>query len=190
MAGALVRGNDISGHNTSCTPGFHIPPFNVPTTVPGAGIPISDGLMNGWAGIMLDASRGSGRVRVLHNRVHDAECGDGIDVRLNGTARFRAKIHRNTVENLMQGEDLESVLAIGLQTREQARLVAKLDRNVQTNLGNESDVGGPEGADSEGVFVNPTGPSSAEGRGPEEHLHEPEQPRRVLGERPRVRQHG
>jgi len=160
VTGAVVRGNDVSGHNTSCTPGFHIPPFNVPTTVPGAGIPISDGLMNGWAGIMLDANRGSGRGRILGNRVHDAECGDGIDVRLSGTAEFRAEIDRNTVRDLSQGEDFESVLAIGLQTREKARLVATLDRNAQTNLGNEGDVGGPEGADSEGVFVNPSGPST------------------------------
>ena len=32
-------GNDVSGQNASCTPGFHIPPFNVPTTAPGAGHP-------------------------------------------------------------------------------------------------------------------------------------------------------
>ncbi len=159
-SGVTVRGNDVSGHNTSCTPGFHIPPFNVPTTVPGAGVPISDGLHNGWAGIMIDAGRGAGRVRILGNRVHNAECGDGIDVRLSGTADFRAKIRRNIVRDLRQGEDFESVLAIGLQTRERSSLMARLDRNVQTNLGNEEDAGaGPEGADSEGIFANPTGPS-------------------------------
>lgn len=157
---AKVRGNDVSGHNVSCTPGFHIPPFNVPTTVPGAGIPISDGLHNGWAGIMIDAGRGAGRVRIVNNRVHDAECGDGIDVRLHGTARLRAVIRRNVVRDLRQGEGFESLLAIGLQTKDRSSLVAYLGRNVQTNLGNEDDAGaGPEGADSEGVFVNPAGPS-------------------------------
>ena len=160
VRGVTIRGNDVSGHNTSCTPGFHIPPFNVPTTVPGAGIPISDGLLNGWAGIMLDAARGSGRVRIVRNRVHDAECGDGIDVRLSGTADYRARIKHNVVRDLRQGEAFESLLAIGLQTKDHSVLAAKLGRNRQTNLGNEEDVGaGPEGADSEGIFVNPVGPS-------------------------------
>jgi hypothetical protein len=128
--------------------------------VPGAGIPISDGLHNGWAGIMVDASRGAGRVQILSNRVHDADCGDGIDVRLRGTARFRAVVRRNVVRDLRQGEGFESLLAIGLQTKDRSSLVAHLDRNVQTHLGNEDDAGaGPEGADSEGIFVNPAGPS-------------------------------
>ncbi len=160
VRGATIRGNDVSGHNVSCTPGFHIPPFVVPTTVPGAGIPISDGLHNGWAGIMVDAGRGAGRARIVNNRVHDADCGDGIDVRLRGTARLRAVIKRNVVRDLRQGEGFESLLAIGLQTTDRSSLVAHLDRNVQTNLGNEEDAGaGPEGADSEGIFVNPAGPS-------------------------------
>lgn len=160
VSGATIRGNDVSAHNASCTPGFHIPPFVVPTTVPGAGIPISDGLHNGWAGIMVDAGRGVGRVRIVNNRVHDAECGDGIDVRLRGAASLRAVIARNVVRDLRQGPGFESLLAIGLQTRARSALVANLDRNVQTNLGNEEDVGaGPEGADSEGIFVNPVGPS-------------------------------
>ena len=160
VRGATIRGNDVSGHNVSCTPGFHIPPFVVPTTVPGAGIPISDGLHNGWAGIMVDAGRGTGRVRIVNNRVHDSDCGDGIDVRVRRTARFRAVITRNVVRDLRQGEGFESVLAIGLQTKDRSSLVAHLDRNVQTNLGNEEDPGaGPEGADSEGIFVNPAGPS-------------------------------
>lgn len=161
VKGVVVRGNDVSAHNSSCTPGFHIPPFNVPTTAPGVGIPISGGLINGWAGIMLDANRGRGRARILGNRVHSAECGDGIDVRLSKTARVRVKIAGNDVRDLRQGADHESVLAIGLQTAGNARLVARVNRNVQTNLGNEEDAGaGPEGADSEGVFINPTGGSS------------------------------
>ena len=160
VSGVTVRGNDVSGHNASCTPGFHIPPFNVPSTVPGVGIPISDGLHNGWAGIMIDAKRSTGRALIVGNRVHDAECGDGIDVRLAGTARYYAEIRRNLVRDLRQGEGFESLLAIGLQTADQSTLRARLDRNRQTNLGNEEDAGaGPEGADSEGIFANPTGPS-------------------------------
>ena len=110
---------------------------------------------------MLDASRGTGRVAIRGNRVHDADCGDGIDVRVSGTASVRAQISGNDVRELREGSDFESILAIGLQTREQGRLVARLDRNRQSGLGNDEDAGaGPTGADSEGVFVNPVGPSS------------------------------
>lgn len=87
VPGATVAGNVVSGHNTSCTRGFHIPPFNVPTLLGGVGIPISDGLHNGWAGVMVDAERMSGTVAITHNRVGGADCGDGIDVRVSGRAR-------------------------------------------------------------------------------------------------------
>jgi hypothetical protein len=150
-----ILGNDVSHHNASCAPGFLIPPFKVPTTAPGVGVPISDGLQNGWAGIMVDADRGTSRVTVRGNRVHDADCGDGIDVRASGTARVRASIARNTVAELRQGDALESVLAIGLQTREHARMTASVAGNRQSGLGNDGDFAGPEGADSEGVFLNP-----------------------------------
>ena len=158
---ATITGNDVSGHNASCARGFHIPPFNVPTTARGIGIPISDGLHNGWAGIMVDVARGRAKLGIRGNHVHDADCGDGIDVRASGTASVRATIAGNDVRGLRQGDDLESVLAIGLQTRERARLIARLDGNRQSGLGNDEDVGaGPSGADSEGVFINPVGPSS------------------------------
>jgi hypothetical protein len=157
---AKILGNDVSAHNTSCAFGFHIPAFNVPTLVGGLGIPISEGLHNGWAGIMVDADRGHGRVTIAGNRVHDAECGDGIDVRVSGTGALRASIAANRIDDLRQGDRLESVLAVGLQTREHGRLVAELDRNRQSGLGNDEDLGiGPSGADSEGIFLNPTGPS-------------------------------
>lgn len=161
VRGVTVSRNDVSGQNTSCTEGFHIFPFVAPTNVPGVGVPISNGLTNGWAGIMVDASRGRGQISIRRNVVHDAECGDGIDLRLSGTARRRAAITRNRVADLRQGESFESVLAIGMQTDDTSRLVARLDRNRQTNLGNEEDPGvGPEGADSEGVFANMGGPST------------------------------
>ena len=160
VSGVRIVGNDVSGHNTSCTEGFHIPPFEVPTTLPGVGLPISAGLKNGWAGIMVDASSGAGRVTISGNRVHDAACGDGIDIRLRGDARYRATITRNVVERLRQGPDFESVLAIGLQTRDSSQLLALLDRNVQVDLGDPAE---PNvlvlGADSEGIFINPVGPS-------------------------------
>ncbi len=156
----VIKRNDISGHNTSCAEGFHIPPFNVPTTLPDIGIPIGEGLKNGWAGIMVDATNGSRRVVIRKNRVHDSECGDGIDVRAFEGARMRARIANNEVSDLRQGTNLESVLAIGLQARDGARLRARVAGNRQSGLGNDEDAGvGPEGADSEGVFVNPVGPS-------------------------------
>jgi hypothetical protein len=158
---ATIAGNDVHGHNSSCARGFHIPPFSVPTIVRGLGIPIREGLHNGWAGIMVDVSRGRSRVGIRGNRVHDSDCGDGIDVRSSGTANVRATILANHVSELRQGEALESVLAFGLQTRDRARLVARLDDNRQSGLGNDEDSGvGPGGADSEGIFVNPSGPSS------------------------------
>lgn len=161
VANVLVAGVDVSGHNTSCTPGFLIPPFQVPTLVTGVGVPISDGLTNGWAGIMVDVEQGRSKLAVLRSRVRDADCGDGIDVRISGDGNARARIGGNAVRDLREGPGLESILAIGLQTRDRARLVATLDDNRQSGLGNDEDSGvGPGGADTEGVFVNPTGAST------------------------------
>ncbi len=159
-----VEGNEVSGHNAGCFDGFHIPPFIAPTVVPGVGIPISEGLMNGWAGIMVDASRrNGGKVTIHRNLVRDAHCGDGIDIRLRGSASYRAEITSNIVQHLEEGEEFQSLLAFGLQTRDTSRLVARLDRNRQTELGNPGDSNFlVSGADSEGVFINPVGPSSIE----------------------------
>lgn len=161
VTGVKVVGNRVSGHNRSCTEGFHIPPFVAATNVPGVGIPISEGLANGWAAIMVDAERRQGgRITIHRNVIEDADCGDGIDVRLAGSARYRARISANVVRDLKQGEDFESLLAIGLQARDHSRLDASLDRNLQTRLGNPTD---PNllvlGADTEGIFVNPVGPA-------------------------------
>jgi hypothetical protein len=161
VSGVKVEGNEVSAHNRSCAEGFLIPPFIAPTNVPGAGLPIAEGLDNGWAGIMIDARRRTGSVEIRRNLVRDSHCGDGIDLRLSGTAGYRAEITSNMVRHLQQGEELHSLLAIGLQTRDRSRLVARLDRNQQSDLGNPDD---PNvlfaGADTEGIFVNPVGPSS------------------------------
>lgn len=156
VTGVTVSGNDVSDSNRACLDGFLIPPFAVPTTVPGVGIPISDGLQNGWAAIMLDATGGTVRATIDGNDVHDSGCADGIDVRASGTAVARVRIGGNDVRELREGPALESILAIGLQAREHARIVARLDDNRQAGLGNDEDFGaGPGGADSEGIFVNP-----------------------------------
>jgi hypothetical protein len=161
VTGVTIAGNDVSGQNISCTKGFLIPQFNAPTNIPGVGIPIVGGLPNGWAGIMVDAAeRQDVTVRIEGNVVHDAECGDGIDVRMSGSASGQATISSNRVHHLRQGEGLKSVLAIGLQARDSARLHAVVNNNVQSDLGNPDEVNfAVEGADSEGVFLNAVGPA-------------------------------
>jgi hypothetical protein len=159
VSGVRVTDNDITGHNTSCTEGFHIPGFNIPTNVPGVGAPIP-GLTNGWAGIMVDATTGTGRtVQIDHNDVHDATCGDGIDVRFSGDASGTATIADNRIHKLGQGRTFMSLLAIGLQTADSASLVGQIHRNTQTELGNALDLNLVQGADSEGVFLQSSGPS-------------------------------
>lgn len=162
VTGVKVVGNDVSGHNADCVPGFLIPQFNAPTNVPGVGIPIVGGLQNGWAGIMVDGTtRSDATAYVADNVVHHAECGDGIDVRTWGTATYRVKVTGNDIHHLQQGPDFLSLLAIGLQTRDTSRLKASVTDNRQADLGNPDDLNfAVEGADSEGVFVNGVGPSS------------------------------
>src|SRR5436853_2644063 len=57
--GVHILGNDITGENTSCTNGFLVQPFNVPTGIPGVMIPASPAVapQNGWAGIMVDGRK-------------------------------------------------------------------------------------------------------------------------------------
>jgi len=160
VTGVRVTGTDVSGHNKTCAKGFLIPGFNLPTNVPGVGIPLPTGLQNGWAGIMVDATNGTGRtVQIDHNVVHDASCGDGIDVRFSGTARGTATITDNHIDKLGQGRTFLSLLAIGLQTADSARLRGEIHRNTQTELGNALDLNIVQGADSEGVFLQSSGPS-------------------------------
>jgi hypothetical protein len=161
VTGIRVLGNNVSGHNTDCVKGYLIPQFNAPTNVPGVGIPISGGLQNAWAAIMVDAERRTGlTVEVTKNHVHHAECGDGIDVRLSGMATGTATINRNTIHDLRQGKNMKSLLAIGLQARDSARLVGQIHDNTQALLGNADDPNFlTQGADSEGVFLNAVGPA-------------------------------
>lgn len=160
VTGVRVTGNDISAHNRSCVKGFLIPGFNLPTNVPGVGIPIPIGLQNGWAGVMVDATKRTGLTATIdHNVVHDATCGDGIDVRYSGTARGTATVTDNRIDKLGQGRTFLSLLAIGLQATDSARLRGQIHRNSQTELGNALDLNLVQGADSEGVFLQATGPA-------------------------------
>jgi hypothetical protein len=153
-----VRGNDLSATNTSCTTGFVVQPFNLPTLAPGVGVPFSSGLPNGWAAIMLDESHTTTSVAVDDNAVHDAGCADGIDIRSAGTADVTAHVDDNTVTRLRQGPSQQSVLAIGMQTRDTARLDAHLDGNNESYIGTAT-AGDFGEADSEGLFANSAGRS-------------------------------
>jgi hypothetical protein len=147
-----IEGNDISGQNTSCTKGFLVQPFNVPTGIPGVDVPASPAVapQNGWAGVMLDGQTASGRIAILGNYVHDARCGDGIDIRAMGNSRFTAVVDRNRVTRLAQGANLSSVLAIGMQALDTAVLHVSQDRDTETSIGSS-------GADCEGQFANTAG---------------------------------
>ncbi|MGI5326951.1 right-handed parallel beta-helix repeat-containing protein [Actinomadura nitritigenes] len=139
VGSARIEGNDVSGANTSCTKGFFI-------YFP------SDALshVNGWGAIMIDADHGASSLVVQNNRLHDAACSDGIDVRASGTARVTARVDRNEVTRLQQGAAFDSLLAIGMQTRDRANLTVTSSRNTQT-------YNGSPGANCEGVFANQTG---------------------------------
>jgi hypothetical protein len=155
-AGVTISDNDVAGHNTSCAAGFTVQPFNVPTGVPfvGGGVAGQGTLapQNGWAAIMVDGERASGEIVVERNVVHDGTCGDGIDIRAAGTSDFTARVDGNTVTRLKQGDiqganGVGSVLAIGMQARDSARLRVTQDGNTQTDIGSD-------GADCEGQFAN------------------------------------
>jgi hypothetical protein len=156
--GVKVVGNDITRANTSCTNGFQVQPFNVPTGIPGVMVPASPALapQNGWASIMVDGEEARGNIVISRNRVHDSSCADGIDIRAMETSKLVAKLTRNRVTHLEQGAAGEStgavgsVLAIGMQALDQAELRVTQDRNRQTFIGSED-------ADCEGQFANTAG---------------------------------
>lgn len=148
VTGTRVTGNNVSGQNTSCDVGIHIFPFRTYASV---------GLPNGWAGIMIDSTARSANGKIDNNYVHGATCGDGIDVRLAGTATFNALITGNTIADLQEGtaQGLTSVLAIGMQTGDESRLTANIDNCSARNIGSPK-------ADPEGVFANIGGSSRAD----------------------------
>jgi hypothetical protein len=156
--GVRIVGNDVSGVNTSCTNGFLVQPFNVPTGIPGVMIPASPAVapQNGWAGIMVDGRRAAGRIDIERNRLHDSSCADGIDVRAMGSSNLRARIRRNTVTHIAEGAAgsstgaVGSILAIGMQALDSAVLHVSQDRNTETHIGSP-------GADCEGQFANVAG---------------------------------
>jgi hypothetical protein len=153
-----VADSNVSGTNTSCTTGFVVQPFVLPLFAPGAGVPFSSGLSNGWAAIMIDESRSITHVSVNGNRVHDASCADGIDIRASRSARVTAEVRHNKLTRLRQDPSKQSELAIGMQAIGSARLDAHIDGNSETYIGTAT-VGDSGDSDSEGVFGNSAGHS-------------------------------
>jgi len=152
----LVQGNDISGYNTSCTIGYVVQPFIVPTILPHVGAPLL--LPAGWAGIMVDADSGAGSMTLVDNYVHDSACGNGIDVRISGSANYEAEISGNFVTELKFGplhqlEELHLVHAISIQATDTGVLQARSVANTQTYIGAPN-------ADCEGLFMNLAGNST------------------------------
>jgi hypothetical protein len=101
---------------------------------------------------MVDADAGTTSLFVASNSVHDATCSDGIDLRAFGTASVTAQIDYNDVTRLAQGPALESLLALGTQTRDSAQMTVDSAYNSETYIGSP-------GADGEGLFTNQTGGS-------------------------------
>ena len=136
---ATIHDNNLSGTNSSCTPGFFVIfPVNVPL------------LPNAWAAIMVDEDSGSAALSIQNNYIHDGICNDGIDIRATGTAEVRASVDGNNITRLVQGPKMRSLLAIGMQTRDTAMLTVQSDRNSETYIGSPN-------ADCEGLFSNQTG---------------------------------
>jgi hypothetical protein len=141
VSGVRVLGNNLSGTNTSCTPGLYVY------------FPVQQPLLaNGWAAIMIDEDRGTAWLSIRNNYVHDGACSDGIDIRATGRALVAARVSANRVTRLAQGHGLRSVLAIGMQTRDSAVLSVDSDYNSQTYIGSPN-------ADCEGLFANQSGGS-------------------------------
>jgi hypothetical protein len=141
VSGVRILGNDLSGTNTSCTPGLYVY------------FPVQQPLLaNGWAAIMIDEDRGTAWLSIRNNFVHDGTCSDGIDIRATGRAHATARVSANRVTRLAQGRGLRSVLAIGMQTRDSALLSVDSDYNSETYIGSPN-------ADCEGLFANQSGGS-------------------------------
>jgi hypothetical protein len=139
VTGASIHDNNLSGTNTSCTPGFYVMfPVNVPL------------LPNGWAAIMADENKGTVSLSIQNNFIHDGTCNDGIDIRATGTAEVMASVDANNITHLAQGPGMVSLLAIGMQTRDTAVLTVESDHNSETYIGSRD-------ADCEGLFTNQTG---------------------------------
>ncbi len=158
---AVVTGNDVAATNSGCSDGFMIGPFMVPPGIAvGVAMPPMPDLLtlnNGWAAVMTDFAAATGTVTITNNLVHDTACGDGIDIRGAGSSDITARVSGNIVRDVNLGVGKLSVLAMGVQATDTARLVATLDGNIQLDIASPATSPVNNIADSEGVFINPLG---------------------------------
>ncbi len=170
ISGANVHDNRIIGNNVSCSDGYAIFLSDEHARIDKVW------LKNPRAGILIDADTGSISVTVRGNEVSDSPCSDGIDIRASGSAYVLASIDGNSISNLRQGRTHHSIIAMGVQTRDNATAIVHSNDNRISNIGNLFDAeelaerkakriagvwgyrgGGEGGANCEGVFTNQTG---------------------------------
>ncbi len=148
VVGVTLRGNDISGFNTSGTKGFVVQPFYLESYTAGVANDVANGLPAGWAAILIDTANVSTSLSITNNYVHDGVCGDGIDIRGMSTGDVSAQIGYNFVTRLVQCSKVSTIEGIGTQVTGSSRLRATLLGNTEANNGSP-------GANMDSLFVNP-----------------------------------
>ena len=146
--GVTLRGNDVSGFNTSGTTGFVVQPFCLEQYAAGIANCGPTGLPAGWAGILIDTGAGSNSISISNNYVHDGVCGDGIDIRGMNTGDISVQVEYNFVTRLVQCSSVRTIEGIGTQVTGTSRLRATLFGNTEANNGSP-------GANMDSLFVNP-----------------------------------
>jgi hypothetical protein len=154
VVAANVHDNQITGQNQSCTEGFRIFAFSV--VVGTVTIPIP-GISGGWAAIEFEYAglSNAAKINVQRNNIHDADCGDGVDVQLHNATKVTANVNANVFQNLQQGVfgdgPYNTVLGIGTQTSDNSMLTLNAAYNYVNNLGNGTL---PLGANADGFLIN------------------------------------
>jgi hypothetical protein len=143
-----IRGNDISGFNTSGAPGFVVQPFFSSSYIEGGGTYLESGINAGWAAILLDTGSGSSSVAVSNNYIHDGACGDGIDIRGMNTGDVTAQVTFNYITRLVQCSSVGTIEGIGTQVTGTSHMRAVLVGNTEANTGSP-------GANMDSLFVDP-----------------------------------
>ena len=143
-----IRGNDISGFNTSGAPGFVVQPFFSSSYIDGGGTYLESGINAGWAAILLDTGSGSSSVAVSNNYIHDGACGDGIDIRGMNTGDVTAQVTFNYITRLVQCSSVGTIEGIGTQVTGTSHMRAVLVGNTEANTGSP-------GANMDSLFVDP-----------------------------------
>jgi hypothetical protein len=148
VVGVTLRGNDISGFNTSGTKGFVVQPFYLESYTAGVANDVANGLPAGWAAILIDTANVTTSLSITNNYVHDGVCGDGIDIRGMSTGDVSVQIGYNFVTRLVQCSKVSTIEGIGTQVTGSSRLRATLVGNTEANNGSP-------GANMDSLFVNP-----------------------------------